>query len=61
MATHERQGAEFEPDTVAYGTECRNCGTRVTADFARVFGDNQGRVFHCHECNGGTSFPGSRG
>lgn len=52
MTPPDRQAVEFEPESVAYGTECRNCGTRVTEDFARVFGDNDGRVFHCHECTG---------
>jgi hypothetical protein len=29
---------------------CRNCGGHVTADFARVFGDNQNRVDSCPVC-----------
>lgn len=35
------------------GRRCRNCGTHVTPDFARVFGDNQDRVYRCHECADG--------
>lgn len=35
------------------GRQCRNCGTHVTPDFARVFGDNQDRVYRCHECADG--------
>ena len=30
--------------------ECRNCGGRVSADFARVFGDNDGVVHRCMQC-----------
>lgn len=33
---------------------CQNCGTQVTPDFARVFGDNEGRVHGCLECMTGT-------
>lgn len=32
---------------------CQNCEAFVTADFARVFGDNEGEVYRCTEC---TSF-----
>lgn len=53
MQPEERRSIEFTPDEKQFGTECRNCGTRVTGDFARVFGDNQDRVFHCHNCTGG--------
>lgn len=31
-------------------TECENCGTHVTTTYARVFGDNQGRVHGCYDC-----------
>lgn len=34
-------------------TECRGCGGHVTAQFARVFGDNDHRVFSCPECSTG--------
>lgn len=30
--------------------ECDNCGKFVTADFARVFGDNDGNVYGCLDC-----------
>jgi protein-arginine kinase activator protein McsA len=30
---------------------CQNCHEPVTAQFARVFGDNEGRVFGCPQCN----------
>lgn len=30
--------------------ECDNCGTFVTSDFARVFGDNDGNVYGCLDC-----------
>lgn len=29
---------------------CRNCGSFVTPDFARVFGNNDDEVFGCLEC-----------
>lgn len=29
---------------------CRNCGSFVTRDFARVFGDNENQVFGCLDC-----------
>lgn len=30
--------------------ECRNCGARVSARFARVYGDNQNKVHRCQDC-----------
>jgi len=32
---------------------CNNCGSFVTRDFARVFGDNQENVSACVECTTG--------
>lgn len=29
---------------------CQNCGAFVSARFARVFGDNDDRVYGCREC-----------
>lgn len=29
---------------------CHNCGSFVTSEFARVFGNNDGDVFGCPEC-----------
>jgi hypothetical protein len=29
---------------------CKNCESFVTADFARVFGNNDGEVFGCADC-----------
>lgn len=29
---------------------CRNCGSFVTRDFARVFGNNYNEVYGCLEC-----------
>ena len=29
---------------------CRNCGSFVTRDFARVFGNNHNEVYGCLEC-----------
>ena len=29
---------------------CRNCGSFVTRDFARVFGNNHNEVFGCLDC-----------
>jgi len=31
-------------------TRCVNCGSFVTPQFARVFGDNQNRVTRCINC-----------
>ncbi len=31
-------------------TRCVNCGSFVTPQFARVFGDNQNRVTQCLNC-----------
>jgi hypothetical protein len=31
-------------------TYCNACGSFVTKDFARVFGDNRGDVHACLEC-----------
>ncbi|AHG04021.1 hypothetical protein HALDL1_10730 [Halobacterium sp. DL1] len=30
--------------------QCRNCGSHVTVQFARVFGDNQDSVHNCMDC-----------
>lgn len=38
---------------------CRTCGTHVTVQFARVFGDNEDTVHTCMGC-GTTSMLGSR-
>ncbi|WP_449271807.1 DUF7563 family protein [Halovivax asiaticus] len=32
------------------GTRCRKCGTHVTQQFARVFGDNGDVVHGCPDC-----------
>ncbi|MFP8953061.1 hypothetical protein ACLI4Z_08835 [Natrialbaceae archaeon A-arb3/5] len=32
------------------GARCRNCGTHVTQQFARVFGDNGDVVHGCPAC-----------
>lgn len=39
-----------EPDTGARSV-CQNCGSSVSRDFARVFGDNEDRVDRCLECS----------
>lgn len=31
-------------------TECKNCGEKVTATFARVYGDNDNNVYRCVHC-----------
>jgi hypothetical protein len=31
-------------------SECRNCGAHVSENFARVYGDNSGRVHACIAC-----------
>lgn len=45
-----------ELDDVATGhsktqTVCHNCGSYVTKQFARVFGDNGDQVYGCLECS----------
>lgn len=30
---------------------CKNCDAFVTSQFARVFGNNQDKVFRCTECS----------
>jgi len=29
---------------------CESCGSEVSSDYARVFGDNQGQVHACPDC-----------
>lgn len=29
---------------------CQGCGSAVSNDFARVCGDNNGKVYHCMNC-----------
>ncbi|WP_225741293.1 DUF7563 family protein [Halorussus halophilus] len=36
-------------DTMAEN-RCQSCGSFVTRDFARVFGNNRNQVFGCLEC-----------
>lgn len=31
-------------------TRCNGCGSFVSTRFIRVFGDNDDRVYGCHEC-----------
>ncbi|WP_081655485.1 DUF7563 family protein [Halopiger goleimassiliensis] len=48
------------------GPRCRNCGTHVTQQFARVFGDNGDVVHGCPSCTtyremqSGGHLPGDR-
>ncbi len=37
-------------DSKMADTQCRNCGTFVTPQFTRVFGNNRNEVFGCFEC-----------
>lgn len=32
--------------------ECLNCGSMVTGQFARVFGDNENELYACPNCCG---------
>ena len=34
---------------------CRNCGSFITPDFARVFGNNDDEVFGCFDCLSATA------
>ncbi|MGM0592353.1 MAG: DUF7563 family protein [Halobacteriota archaeon] len=31
--------------------DCLHCGSHVTTDFKRVFGDDENRVHRCRECD----------
>lgn len=31
-------------------TECKNCGSQLTNQFARVYGNEHGEVFRCIHC-----------
>ncbi|WP_456071295.1 DUF7563 family protein [Haladaptatus caseinilyticus] len=37
-------------DSKTADTRCRNCGSFVTPQFTRVFGNNQNQIFGCFEC-----------
>ncbi|SIR77490.1 hypothetical protein SAMN05421858_3784 [Haladaptatus litoreus] len=37
-------------DNKTADTQCRNCGSFVTPQFTRVFGNNRNEVFGCFEC-----------
>ncbi|WP_337653296.1 DUF7563 family protein [Halomontanus rarus] len=41
---------QWTPGKSAANTTCRNCGTQVTRQFARVFGDNGDVVHACPDC-----------
>jgi DNA-directed RNA polymerase subunit RPC12/RpoP len=43
----------WEPDSGAGETQhsCLDCGAAVTAQYARVMGDNSGQVHACPECS----------
>ncbi|WP_258302789.1 DUF7563 family protein [Haloferax larsenii] len=32
-------------------SSCLNCGSHVTSDFRRVYGDSEDRVHRCRECD----------
>jgi len=43
--------ASYSTDPTSVQTNrCLNCGSAVSAQFARVFGDNQNNVFGCTSC-----------
>ncbi len=43
-------GTREADDNKTAETQCRNCGSFVTPQFTRVFGNNQNVVFGCFEC-----------
>jgi hypothetical protein len=47
------RGTDREPDTEAPVERgvCEACGAEVGAEFARVLGDNDGRIHACPECS----------
>jgi len=48
MNAHKHDWKPMESSTA--GARCRNCGTHVTQQFARVFGDNGDVVHGCPSC-----------
>jgi len=42
-------------------TRCQNCGAKVSGLFARVYGDNEDRVFACLECHSGNDLVSGAG
>ncbi|MDZ7729840.1 MAG: hypothetical protein U5K37_00740 [Natrialbaceae archaeon] len=47
----QTQQLDWTPDeSSSAGTRCQNCGTHVTQQFARVFGDNGDIVHGCPAC-----------
>ncbi len=48
MNSHQHDWKPMESSTA--GARCRNCGTHVTQQFARVFGDNGDVVHGCPSC-----------
>ncbi|WP_456071300.1 DUF7563 family protein [Haladaptatus caseinilyticus] len=43
-----------QPESRIADTRCQNCGSFVTRDFTRVFGNNQNSVHGCLDCMNGT-------
>ena len=43
--------ATWRSSAASSGTICRYCDNHVTARYARVFGDNEGRVHRCPACD----------
>ncbi|ELZ90444.1 hypothetical protein C441_12866 [Haloferax sulfurifontis ATCC BAA-897] len=38
-------------DSESRKSSCLNCGSHVTRDFRRVYGDREDRAHRCHECD----------
>lgn len=53
------QGREWAPSADPQTkNQCQRCGSFVTPDFARVFGNNDDEVFGCYECMDRTAVRG---
>ena len=51
----DRRPGQDVPDTTSDDDSpqetCQNCGNHVSPDFGRVFGDSEGVVHRCSECD----------
>ncbi|MFP8956754.1 hypothetical protein ACLI4Y_08500 [Natrialbaceae archaeon A-CW3] len=50
MSTEPSHWTPMATQETTTAPQCRNCGTQVTRQFARVFGDNRDTVHACPDC-----------
>ena len=63
MSTRLNPQSDSQAPTGSQWPSCEDCGSSISPAFARVCGDNQGRIFSCIECvpqNGVASYAGKR-